>query len=103
MGLNASKSGRKTQVVHPSQPQQSPQPQQSQQSQQPQQPPQSQQPQQPQQSQAQAHTADADSRTRSMLEVIERQYPGMLAQQRQEVQGMSTQQKRVLSAGLGLH
>ena len=38
-----------------------------------------------------------------MLEVIERQYPGMLAQQRQKVQGMSTQQKRVLSAGLGLH
>ena len=38
-----------------------------------------------------------------MLKVIERQYPGMLAQQRQKVQGMSTQQKRVLSAGLGLH
>ena len=84
--MNASKSVRKTQIVHPSQSQQQQQPQQTQQTQ-----------------QAQAHTPDADARTRSMLEVIERQYPGMLAQQRQEVQGMSTQQKRVLSAGLGLH
>jgi hypothetical protein len=52
-----------------------------------------QQPQQPQ----------PETRKRTLSEVIEGQYPGMMAQQRQKVAEMSEQQRRVAARDLGLH
>ena len=40
---------------------------------------------------------------RSLLEVIDGQYPGMMDQQRQKVAGMSDLERRLLSRSLGLH